>query len=105
MAIAEQEDPDPYISGSYDDVVVAHSRGRLTDSEYETLVDAIAEAGRTEEAKDGERDAGRSRSDPFRACRVTVSLADDRVRTEVQRDGITGMNVDAVFDFGELPPG
>jgi predicted ABC-type ATPase len=55
MAAAEQEDPDPYIPGSYDDVVVAHSRGRLTDSEYETLVDAIAEARRAEETKDGER--------------------------------------------------
>jgi hypothetical protein len=55
MAAAEQEDPDPYIPGSYDDVVVAHSRGRLTDAEYETLVGAIAEARRTEEAKDGER--------------------------------------------------
>ena len=55
MAAAEQEDPDPYIPGSYDDVVAAYDRGRLTDAEYETLVDAIAEARRIEEAKDGER--------------------------------------------------
>jgi hypothetical protein len=54
MAAAELEDPDPYIPGSYDDVVAAYDRGRLTDAEYETLVDAIAEARRTQEAKDGE---------------------------------------------------
>lgn len=53
MAAAELEDPDPYIPGSYDDVVAAYDRGRLTDAEYETLVHAIAEARRAEQAKDG----------------------------------------------------
>jgi hypothetical protein len=51
MAAAELEDPDPYIPGSYDDVVAAYDRGRLTDAQYETLVDVIAEARRTEEAR------------------------------------------------------
>src|SRR5262249_55676509 len=54
MAAAEQEDPDPYIPGSYDDVVAAYDRGRLNDAQYKTLVNAIAEARRTEEAKNGE---------------------------------------------------
>lgn len=55
MAAAEQEDPDPYIPGSYDDVVAAYDRGRLTDTQYETLVAAIAEAKQIAEAKNGER--------------------------------------------------
>jgi len=54
MAAAELEDPEPYIPGSYDDVVAAYDRGRLTDVQYETLVDAIAEARRAEEAKNSE---------------------------------------------------
>jgi hypothetical protein len=54
MAAIELDDPDPYIPGSYDDVVAAYDRGRLTDVQYESLVDAIAEARRTEEAKDSE---------------------------------------------------
>ena len=48
MAAAEQEDPDPYIPGSYDDVVAAYDRGRLTDVQYETLVNAIAASRRAE---------------------------------------------------------
>lgn len=54
MAEAEQEDPDLYIPGSYDDVVAAYDRGRLTDTQYETLVNAIAEARRIEEAKNSD---------------------------------------------------
>lgn len=54
MAAAELEDPDPYIPGSYDDVVAAYDRGQLTDVQYETLVDAIAEARRTDEAQNSE---------------------------------------------------
>lgn len=55
MAAAELEDPDPYIPGSYDDVVAAYDRGRLTDAQYEALVDAIADARRRDEAKDSGR--------------------------------------------------
>jgi len=55
MAAAEQEDPDPYIPGSHDDVVAAYYRGQLTDAQYETLVNAIAEARRIEEGKNSER--------------------------------------------------
>jgi len=54
MAAAELEDPEPYIPGSYDDVVAAYDRGRLTDVQYQILVDAIAEARRAEEAKNSD---------------------------------------------------
>ncbi len=56
MATAEQEDPDPYIPESYDDVVAAYDRGRLTDAEYETLVNAIAASRRTEETENSNAD-------------------------------------------------
>ena len=44
LAAAEQEDPDPYIPGSYDDVVGAYDRGMLTDTQYSVLTEAIAES-------------------------------------------------------------
>jgi len=51
-AIEELQDPDPYIPGSYDDVVAAYDLGHLTDAQYAVLVDAIAAAQRTEDAAD-----------------------------------------------------
>lgn len=47
IAAADMEDPDPYIPGSYDDVVAAYDRGRLTDEQYAILANAIAQAIRT----------------------------------------------------------
>ena len=44
VAEADLTDPDPYIPESYDDVLAAYDRGRLTDSQYEVLANAIAEA-------------------------------------------------------------
>jgi hypothetical protein len=46
LAAAAQEDPEPYISGSFDDVSAAHQDGRLTDDEYEVLSEAVAESKR-----------------------------------------------------------
>jgi len=43
---AELEDPDPYIPGSYDDVVAAYDLGRLSDDQYAVLAEAIAEGQR-----------------------------------------------------------
>jgi hypothetical protein len=43
-AAADMEDPDPYIPGSYDDVVAAYDRGQLTDDQYAVLAKAIADA-------------------------------------------------------------
>lgn len=49
-AAAELQDPDPYLPGSYDDVVAAYDLGRLTDEQYAVLAAAIAEAQRAEDA-------------------------------------------------------
>ena|SRR5579859_6687593 len=50
VAVSELNDPDPYVAGSYDDVVAAYDLGRLTDEQYTVLVAAIAEAQRAEDA-------------------------------------------------------
>jgi hypothetical protein len=47
LAADDLADPDPYIPGSYDDVVAAYDRGRLTTAQYTALADAIAESIRT----------------------------------------------------------
>jgi len=52
LAIEELQDPDPYIPGSYDDVVAAYDLGHLTDAQYAVLVHAIAEAQRAEDVAD-----------------------------------------------------
>lgn len=46
MATAELQDPEPYIAGSYDDVAAAYHRGRLSDSDYAMLIEAIADSKR-----------------------------------------------------------
>jgi hypothetical protein len=38
------DDPDPYIPGSFDDVLIAYDKGELTLGEYEVLARAAAEA-------------------------------------------------------------
>jgi hypothetical protein len=50
MAAAELLDPDVYVPGSYDDVVAAYDRGRLTDPQYAVLARAIADAQRRGES-------------------------------------------------------
>jgi hypothetical protein len=47
VAAADLEDPDPYIPGSYDDVVAAYDQGRLTDAQYAVLARAIVEADKS----------------------------------------------------------
>ena len=56
MATAELQDPEPYIPGSYDDVAAAYHRGRLSDSDYAILIEAIADSKRAS-------DTGTDRSD------------------------------------------
>jgi hypothetical protein len=51
MATAAQEDPEPYIPGSFDDVAAAHQLGRLSDAEYEVLSEAVAESKRAEDRR------------------------------------------------------
>jgi len=51
MAAAAQEDPEPYLAGSFDDVVAAYDLGKLSDAEYEVLSEAAAESNRAEDRR------------------------------------------------------
>lgn len=51
MAAAAQQDPEPYIPGSFDDVVAAYDLGKITDTEYEALSQAVAESKRAEDLR------------------------------------------------------
>ena len=46
QATATLRDPDPYVPGSFDDVVAAYDRGDLTREQYRVLAEAVAEAKR-----------------------------------------------------------
>jgi len=46
--MAEQQDPEPDVPGSYDDLTAAYDRGELTREQYRTLVEAAAESIRAE---------------------------------------------------------
>lgn len=54
-----EEDPDPYVPGSFDDVAAALHRGDLTREQYQVLAEAAAESMR---AEDGRRSAETSGS-------------------------------------------
>jgi hypothetical protein len=49
LAAAAQTDPEPYLAGSFDDVVSAYDQGKLTDDEYAVLSAAVAESERAED--------------------------------------------------------
>lgn len=49
LAKAAQQDPEPYMPGSFDDVVAAYDRGSINDAQYEVLADAVAESKRAED--------------------------------------------------------
>jgi hypothetical protein len=49
MAARGQEDPDPYVPGSWDDVAKAFFRHDLSAHEYEVLSEAVAESKRAED--------------------------------------------------------
>jgi hypothetical protein len=51
MATAAQQDPDPYVPGSFDDVLAAYDQGKLSDAEYEILSEAVAESKRDEDRR------------------------------------------------------
>ena len=53
LAAAAQQDPEPYIRGSFDDVVAAYDRGQISDHEYEVLSEAVAESKRAEDRQNG----------------------------------------------------
>jgi hypothetical protein len=52
MAAAAQEDPEPDVPGSFDDVVGAYDRGELTRAQYRVLAEAVAESLRAEDRND-----------------------------------------------------
>jgi hypothetical protein len=52
MAAAAQEDPEPYIPGSFDDVIKAYDLGKITDHEYAVLSEAVAESLRGDDRLD-----------------------------------------------------
>jgi hypothetical protein len=54
MAAAAQEDPEPDVAGSFDDVDAAYERGDLSDDEYDTLAKAMAESLRAEDQREGD---------------------------------------------------
>jgi hypothetical protein len=53
LAAAAQQDPEVYISGSFDDVAEAHQNGRITDEQYTVLSEAVAESKRAEDQRNG----------------------------------------------------
>jgi hypothetical protein len=53
MAATAQEDPEPYVPGSFDDVTAAYHRHDLSDEQYEVLADAMAESLRAEDQRSG----------------------------------------------------
>lgn len=42
--MAEQQDPEPDLPGSFDEVTAAYDRGELTRQQYRTLAHAVADA-------------------------------------------------------------
>lgn len=53
MASAAQEDPDPYVPGSFDEVAAAYHRGELSRPEYRALAEAAAESLSAEDQREG----------------------------------------------------
>ena len=53
MAAAAQEDPEPYLPGTFDDVTIAYQRGDLSGEQYDTLAHAMAESLRAEDQREG----------------------------------------------------
>lgn len=51
MAARAQEDPEPYVPGSFDDVTDAYDQGELSAHEYDTLAEAMAESKREEDRR------------------------------------------------------
>jgi len=49
LAVRAQEDPDPYLPGSFDDVAAAFHRGDLSSEQYGVLAQAMAESMRAED--------------------------------------------------------
>lgn len=57
-AAAAEQDPEPYLPGSFDDVAAAHQDGDLTDEEYAVLSEAVADSKRAEDRRKGDEATG-----------------------------------------------
>jgi hypothetical protein len=55
MAAAAQDDPEPYVPGSFDELAAAYRRGELTRAQYRALAEAVAESLRAEEQRGGDK--------------------------------------------------
>jgi hypothetical protein len=53
MASRAQEDPEPYVHGSFDDVSAAFHRGDLSRAEYRVLSEAVTESKSAEDKREG----------------------------------------------------
>jgi hypothetical protein len=53
LAAAAQEDPEPLVPGSFDEVAAAYHRGDLSRPDYRVLAEAAAEAIRQEDLRRG----------------------------------------------------
>lgn len=51
MAARAQQDPEPYVPGSFDDITDAYDRGDLSRDEYHVLSEAVAESKRDEDRR------------------------------------------------------
>ncbi len=58
MAAAAQQDPEPYVPGSFDQVAAAYRRGELTRAQYRVLAEAVADSFRAEESRRPNRQSG-----------------------------------------------
>jgi hypothetical protein len=58
LAAQAQEDPEPHVQGSFDEVTAALIRGDISNSDYDVLGEAMLESKRAED----ERNAGAPRS-------------------------------------------
>jgi len=58
LAARAQEDPEPDVPGSFDEVTAALYRGEITDGDYEVLAQAMAESKRAEDRRNAEGASG-----------------------------------------------
>lgn len=60
LAARAQEDPDPFLPDSFDDVDAAYYEGKITDDQYDVLAQAMAESMRAEDRRKAEGSSGSS---------------------------------------------
>jgi hypothetical protein len=53
LEMADQQDPEPDVPGSYDELTAAYDGGEITRHQYRTLVEAAAESIRAEAEAEG----------------------------------------------------